>query len=151
MRENYKGYPWFGRQKIWHQYPLTDAEKLELAAKMAEARAEMSRLEDELAGIKKSYRELIDAQSGNLGEAAMKFRAGLGEQVEVFCDVYQDLDRDELVFVTVEGCEEIVRRPMRPSERQPGLFYDSARLAGDVEKLKGGKHGGSQEENNGEC
>ncbi len=72
MKENYKKLPWHSREIVDHQYPLTDNEKLELAENMANARAEVVRLEDELAAIKKSFKERIDMHTGEFSQAAFK-------------------------------------------------------------------------------
>lgn len=122
MKENYLNLPWHSREIIQHNYPLTDAEKLELAHEMADARAEMSRLEFELAGIKKEYKERIDMCAGQLGDAVKKFRSGLADPVEVECDVYQDFDSQEMVYVPVEENVELCRRPMRDNEKRPDLM-----------------------------
>ncbi len=122
MKENYQNLPWHKREIIAHQYPLTDAEKLKLAETMANARAEASRLEEELSGLKKAYKEQIDMYTGEFSEAAKRFKSGLAEAVEVECDVYQDFDHEEMVYVARDATEELLRRPMNENEKRPDFF-----------------------------
>lgn len=125
MRLKHRGMPWLCREKVMHSRPLTDAEKLELAETMAKAREEISRLEDKLAATRKILKEQIDAQAGIMADAARRFRQGLATPEEIACDCYQDFERNEIVCVSVQGGEEISRRPMTPEEKNPGLFFDS--------------------------
>ena len=122
MKEPYKNLHWHEHKVIPHAYPLTDKEKLELAEEMSNAKLEMSRLESALADIKKDYKEQIDAVSGILGKAALKYKSGLADPVDVECDIYQDFESEEMVFVRSEDNVEIARRPMLDSEKRPTLF-----------------------------
>ena len=122
MKEDYMNLPWHKRESILHAFPLTDEEKLELAREMAEAKCEMNRLEFQLGEIKKEYREKIDMQSGILAKAASQFKSGLAEPLELLCDVYQDFENGEMVYVSVSENREIKRRPMLENEKRPNLF-----------------------------
>lgn len=122
MKENYKDLTWHSRETVAHQYPLTDEEKIELGEKMASAKSEIARLEFELSSLKKNYKEQIDKYAGELSEAAVKFNSGLADPVDVECDVYQDFENFEMVYVTVEDDVELMRRPMLDKEKRPSLL-----------------------------
>lgn len=122
MKENYRNLPWHSRKVILHQYPLTRDEKLELAEEMAEARVKVARLEAELSDLKKSYKEQIDMFTGQFSQAAAKFKRGLNDPVEIECDVFQDFEKEEMVFVPIDSSEELTRTPMTEKEKMPNLF-----------------------------
>lgn len=130
VKENYKDFTWHSRETVAWQYPLTDEEKIELGEKMANAKAEMARLEFELSTLKKNYKEQIDKYACELSEAAVKFNSGLADPADVECDVYQDFENFEMVYVTVEDDVELIRRPMLDKEKRPSLLsmvnYESA-------------------------
>lgn len=122
MKEPYQNLTWHSRKMIDHRYPLTEKEKLELADKMVEARLKCASLEYKLGNIKKIFKDKIDAEGGKASEAARYYKSGLGEPVEIEVDVYQDFDRDEMVFVPVGSNTELKRRPMSESEKRPNLL-----------------------------
>lgn len=122
MKENYQNLVWHKCETVAHQYPLSEEEKLELGRQMAEARAEIARLGNELSVIKKDYKEKIGACEGQLSKAAFKYNSGLSDAVDVECDVYQDFDNEEMVYVSRAENSEIFRRPMDDSEKRPNLF-----------------------------
>lgn len=126
MKGTYKNLPWHSREVIAQRYPLTDSEKLELAGRMADARAEVVHLENELASIKKDYKERIDMYSGDFSQAAIKYKEGLSDPVDIECDVYQDFEKLEMVYVAVDTGEEVKRRPMEEREKRPTLFSTHA-------------------------
>ena len=122
MKETYKGLHWYSREAVMHCYPLTDDEKLELGKDMANAKAEIKRLESELSGIKQRFNEEIKGADGKLAKAAAKFKSGLADPVAIECDIYQDFENNEMVSVAVESGEEIQRREMSAKEKYPTLF-----------------------------
>lgn len=123
---------WLRKETLYHQFPLKEADKLELAEKMAKAQGEVDKLEEELAETRKSLKGQIDAFQGIIKEAARTLRLGVSEAVAVTCDVIQDWDTEELVWVSAdEEHLELQRRKMTPEERQPSLF-DKAPEAVDM-------------------
>ncbi len=117
-----KGVTWLRKDKFERAYPLNDEEKLELGNHMAEAQKRIDELEDELADIRKEYKAKIDQQRIILSDAAKEFRNGKTEPVPVECDVFQNWDTEELVFVACDDGVELFRRPMTAEEKQPTLF-----------------------------
>ena len=102
---------------------LSDEDKLELGSKMAAAQAKIDQLEDKLASVRKSFKNRIEEHQEALSKAAEEFRFGKTEPQDVECDVYQDFDSGEVVYVTADdAAEEIMRRPMTADERRPTLF-----------------------------
>lgn len=99
---------------------------------MAKAQGEVDKLEEELAETRKSLKGQIDAFQGIIKEAARTLRLGVSEAVAVTCDVIQDWDSEELVWVSAdEEHLELQRRKMTPEEKQPSLF-DKAPEAVDM-------------------
>lgn len=114
---------WLRKETLYHQFPLQEADKLELAEKMAKAQGKVDNLEEELAETRKSLKGQIDAFQGVIKEAARTLRTGVSEPVPVTCDVIQDWDSEELVWVSAdEEHLELKRRKMTPEEKQPSLF-----------------------------
>ncbi len=110
---------------IPYSFDLTDAEKIELADKMATAQGKISRLEEELAETRKALKGEIDMLQADLKEAARIFKSGKADPVPVKCDVIQDWTTDELVWVSAdEEARELLRRKMTPEERQMSLFRE---------------------------
>lgn len=117
-----KGVTWLRKDKFERSFPLGDEEKLELGNRMAEAQKRIDDLEDELADIRKEYKAKIEVEQTALSDAAKEFRNGKTEPVLVECDVLQDWNTEELVFVACEDGVELFRRPMTAEEKQPTLF-----------------------------
>lgn len=117
-----KGVTWLRKDKFERAYPLNDEEKLELGNRMAEAQKRIDDLEDELADIRKEYKTKIDQQRIILSDATKEFRNGKTEPVPVECNVFQDWNTEEIVFVACEDNVELFRRPMTAEEKQPTLF-----------------------------
>ena len=114
---------WLKRETCTKAFPLSDEDKLKLGKEMADAQAKVDQLEDELASIRKSFKNRIEEHQEALSKAASEFRNGKTEPQDVLCDVYQDFDSGEVVFVTAdEVAEEVMRRPMTTDERRPTLF-----------------------------
>lgn len=114
---------WLKRDTCTKAFPLSDEDKIALGKEMAAAQARIDMLEDELADTRKEYKAKIDAEQKRLSKAAAEFRRGKTEPQDVLCDVYQDFDSGELVYVTADdAAEEIMRRPMTTDERRPTLF-----------------------------
>lgn len=117
-----KGVTWLRKDKFERSFPLGDEEKLELGNRMAEAQKRIDDLEDELADIRKEYKAKIEVEQTALSDAAKEFRNGKTEPVPVKCDVLQDWNTEELVYVACEDGVELFRRPMTAEEKQPTLF-----------------------------
>ena len=114
---------WLKRDTCTKAFPLSDEDKIALGKEMAAAQSRIDMLEDELADTRKEYKAKIDAEQKRLSKAAAEFRRGKTEPQDVLCDVYQDFDSGEVVYVTADdAAEEIMRRPMTPDERRPTLF-----------------------------
>lgn len=114
---------WLKKETCTKAFPLSDEDKLELGSKMAAAQAKIDQLEDELASVRKSYKGRIEEHQETLSKAAEEFRYGKTEPQDVECDVFQDFDSGEIVYVTADdAAEEIMRRPMTTDERRPTLF-----------------------------
>lgn len=114
---------WLKKETCTKAFPLSDEDKLELGSKMAAAQAKIDQLEDELASVRKSFKNRIEEHQEALSKAAEEFRFGKTEPQDVECDVYQDFDSGEVVYVTADdAAEEIMRRPMTADERRPTLF-----------------------------
>ncbi len=114
---------WLKRDTCTKAFPLSDEDKLELGKKMAAAQARVDMLEGELAEARKEYKAKIDAEQKRLSKAAADFRKGKTEPQDVLCNVYQDFDSGEVVYITAdEAAEEVMRRPMTTDERRPTLF-----------------------------
>lgn len=120
---NSHGSTWLRKDIYEKSFPLSDDEKLELGDTMAKAQEKIDALEDELQSIRKSFKTRIEEQQDILSKAAKEYRDGKTEPVTVECDVFQDWNTDELVYVTAdESAEEIMRRPMTEEEKRPTLF-----------------------------
>ncbi|WP_165078855.1 MULTISPECIES: hypothetical protein [unclassified Desulfovibrio] len=117
-----KGVTWLRKDKFERSFPLGDEEKLELGNRMAEAQQQIDDFEDELAGIRKEFKAKIELQQTILSDAAKAFRDGKSEPVLVECDVLQDWNTEELVFVACDDGVELFRRPMTAEEKHPTLF-----------------------------
>ena len=114
---------WLKRDTCTKAFPLSDEDKIALGKEMAAAQAKVDELEDDLADVRKEYKAKIDAEQKRLSKAAAEFRKGKTEPQDVLCDVYQDFDSGELVYVTADDlAEEVMRRPMTTDERRPTLF-----------------------------
>lgn len=114
---------WLKRDTCTKAFPLSDEDKIALGKEMAAAQARIDMLEDELADTRKEYKAKIDAEQKRLSKAAAEFRKGKTEPQDVLCDVYQDFESGELVYVTADDlAEEVMRRPMTTDERRPTLF-----------------------------
>lgn len=117
-----KGVTWLRKDKFERTYPLNDEEKLELGNRMAEAQKRIDDLEDELADIRKEFKGQIEQQQKILSDAAKEFRDGKSEPCQVECNVFQDWNSEEIVYVACEDDVELFRRPMTAEEKQPTLF-----------------------------
>ncbi|WP_291442841.1 hypothetical protein [Desulfovibrio sp.] len=114
---------WLKKETCTKAFPLSDEDKLELGSKMAAAQAKIDQLEDELASVRKSYKGRIEEHQETLSQAAEEFRYGKTEPQDVECDVFQDFDSGEIVYVTADDAAEVImRRPMTTDERRPTLF-----------------------------
>ncbi len=114
---------WLKKETCTKAFPLSDEDKLELGSKMAAAQAKIDQLEDELASVRKSYKGRIEEHQETLSKAAEEFRYGKTEPQDVECDVFQDFDSGEIVYVTADDAAEVImRRPMTTDERRPTLF-----------------------------
>ena len=114
---------WLKKETCSKSFPLSDADKLELGNQMAAAQKEIDELEFELAKVRKSFKSRIEEQQEVLSKAAEEFRYGRTDSQDVECDVFQDFDSGEIVYVTADDvAEEVMRRPMTASERRPTLF-----------------------------
>lgn len=114
---------WLKKDTIPYSFDLTKDDKIKLAKQMAEAQGKIAGLELELAETRKSLKAEIDVLQAELSEAAKIFRSGKAEPVPVKCDVIQDWNTDELVWVSAdEQALELQRRKMTPEEKQPSLF-----------------------------
>lgn len=114
---------WLKRDTCTKAFPLSDEDKIALGKEMAAAQAKVDELEGDLADVRKEYKAKIDAEQKRLSKAAAEFRKGKTEPQDVLCDVYQDFDSGELVYVTADdAAEEVMRRPMTTDERRPTLF-----------------------------
>lgn len=118
------GSTWLRKDTCAKSFPLSDDEKLELGNAMAKAQERIDELEEDLARIRKSFKARIEEQQEILSKAAKEYRDGKTEPVTLKCDVFQDWNTDELVYVTAdEAAEEIMRRPMTDEEeKRPTLF-----------------------------
>lgn len=120
---SHKGVTWLKKDSCAKSFPLSDEDKLQLANEMAEAQAKIDDLEAELANIRKEYKNQIDVYQTALSQAAREFREGMTESQSVECDVFQDWNTNEIVYITSdEMAEEVLRRPMTAEEKQPTLF-----------------------------
>lgn len=117
-----KGVTWLRKDKFMRAYPLNDEEKLELGNRMAEAQQQIDDFEDELASIRKDFKSRIEQEQKKLSDAAEEFRSGKSEPCKVECDVLQDWNTEELVYVACDDGVELFRRPMTAEEKQPTLF-----------------------------
>jgi len=114
---------WLKKETCTKAFPLSDEDKLELGDKMAAAQAKIDQLECELASVRKSYKSRIEEHQEVLSKAAGEYRNGKTEPQDVECDVFQDFDSGEIVYVTADDtAEEIMRRPMTTDEHRPTLF-----------------------------
>lgn len=114
---------WLKKDTRQKAFPLSDDDKLKLGEEMAAAQERIDDLEDELADIRKDFKARIEAEQVRLSKAAKEFREGKTEPQDVACDVFQDFDSGEIVYVTADEAAEIVfRRPMTADEKQPSLF-----------------------------
>ena len=114
---------WLKKDSSQKAFPLSDDDKLQLGEEMAAAQERIDDLEDELADIRKDFKARIEAEQVRLSKAAKEFREGKTEPQDVECDVFQDFDSGEIVYVTADEAAEIVfRRPMTADEKQPSLF-----------------------------
>ena len=114
---------WLKKETCSKSFPLSDADKLDLGNQMAAAQKEIDELEFELARVRKSFKSRIEEQQDTLSKAAEEFRYGRTDSQDVECDVFQDFDSGEIVYVTADdAAEEVMRRPMTASERRPTLF-----------------------------
>lgn len=99
--------------------------------KAAQSGLSLSRSTDHgqsLAETRKSLKAEIDVLQDKLNEAAKIFRSGKSDPVPVKCDVIQDWNTDELVWVSAdEEARELQRRKMTPEEKQPSLFKEPPR------------------------
>lgn len=136
MKENYKNLPWHSRKVIDHAWPLTDIEKLELAKEMVEAQTELTRLESKLAHIREIFKTRKEIYAGIFNKAANQFKKGLADPVKIECDVYQDFENEEMVFVPVDSALEIKRRPMLDNEKKPNLFSVIRETNSKIKKFK---------------
>jgi len=118
-----KGVTWLKKDSCTKSFPLSDEDKLQLANEMAEAQAKIDDLEAELVDIRKEYKSQIDIYQTALSKAAREFREGMTEPQSVECDVFQDWNTNEIIYITSdEMAEEVLRRPMTAEEKQPTLF-----------------------------
>lgn len=116
---------WLKKDTIPYSFDLTKDDKIKLANQMAEAQGKIAGLELELAETRKSLKAEIDVLQAELSEAAKIFRSGKAEPVPVKCDVIQDWNTNELVWVSAdEQALELQRRKMTPEEMQPSLFKE---------------------------
>lgn len=119
---------WLKRDTIPHSFPLTDAEKIDLARQMAETQASIGQLEVELAETRKNLKGQIDMLQARMREAVRIFNSGKADPVPVKCDVIQDWTTDELVWVSAnDEAIEIFRRKMTPEEKRPTLIQKAPR------------------------
>jgi len=118
-----KGVTWLKKDSCTKSFPLSDEDKLQLANEMADAQAKIDDLEAELVEIRKEYKTQIDIYQRTLSKAAREFREGMTEPQSIECDVFQDWNTNEIVYITSdEMAEEVLRRPMTAEEKQPTLF-----------------------------
>ena len=122
MKTPYQNLTWHSREVILHSYPLTDEDRLKLGQEMADARALIVRREAEFSSVKQAFKDEIAGYASQLGKAAAIYKSGFGEAVEVECDIYQDFENSEIVYVDAGLQEELKRRPMTEKEKYPSLF-----------------------------
>lgn len=116
---------WFGREYQWYSEPLTDEDRLELGRQMAEAQGKIDDLVFQLKEIRSDYKSRIEEVSKTMSEAGIAMRRGTKDAEKVKCDVWQDWDTEEIVYVTADDRRiEVSRRPMKPEERQRSMFTE---------------------------
>ena len=83
-----------------------------------------------LAETRKSLKAEIDVLQDKLNEAAKIFRSGKSDPVPVKCDVIQDWNTDELVWVSAdEEARELQRRKKRHAvRREASIIREHGRL-----------------------
>ncbi len=117
------GVTWLKRDVVRKALPLSDEDKLECGKEMADALAKIEDYEAELDVQRKHFKRLIEEQEKIAADAAKQFTEGLGPEEDITCDVYQDWNTNEVVYVeATEPFTEIMRRKMSPDEMQPTLF-----------------------------
>ena len=129
-----KNCTWKERDRYPYAQPLTDNDRIELAKEMATLLQKIEKLELERKASAERYKMYIDGERSDLDKCARYLREGAFDPESRDCDVYQDWDTCELVWITHdEERIEVHRRPMTKEERQPTLFNE----APDAPKTEG--------------
>lgn len=115
---------WLGQETITVSEQLTTEEKSEYAEEMASLDKEIEDLEDERDRISKSLKKQIDGLEDERRRLSKVVREGEAVR-EVFCDKIADYNTLEIVWTdAMPPHEEISRRKMTESERQPPLIMN---------------------------
>lgn len=129
-----KNCTWKERDRYPYAQPLTDNDRIELAKEMAKLLQKIAQLEMERKAAAERFKMYIDGEKSDLDKCARYLRQGTFDAEPVECDVYQDWDTEEMVWISHdEERVEIHRRKMTAEERQPTLFDE----APDAPKTEG--------------
>ena len=121
-----KNCTWRGRERYHYATPLTDKDRIDIAQDMADSLAEIDKLEFEKKIALDEFKQKIDAERSNATSCGKYLRNGKFDPEPRDCDVYQDWDTCELVWITHdEERIEVYRRKMTAEERQPTLFDEA--------------------------
>lgn len=126
---------WLAEEQITVTQKLTEAEKAEYADEMAKLDEQIEELEDEIDGLKKSFKKRIDAAESQRRSASKIVREGKEER-EILCDKVADYDSAEIKWADAVTGEVVDKRPMTAEERQFPLPIET----------KGGKKGSAAPE-----
>lgn len=113
-----------GKELITVTQELTDAERLELAGKMADALQRRDMLEEEFASVKKSYKDKIDLTVEDAATAGSEYRSGERTHT-LMCEKYEDKSTLEIVYLEPITGREISRRKMTDDDRRLKLPMDA--------------------------
>lgn len=116
------GWHRLGKMDCEVEVKLTDAEKMELGQSQGESICEITRLEEELSGIKKEYKLKIETLRQVIDPAAEMLRTGMKTIIKTLPAFY-DPDTRDRKFVDLEtGAIEAIT-PASPSDMQMGIEH----------------------------
>lgn len=114
---------WHGRTRYSYSRPLTDTDRLEMAAKLSDSMAKIEKLQYQLKQARDACKDAIDAERGIVSSCARCIRNGTFEPEQIDCDLYKDFDTNEMVYITHDKeRQELHRRKMTAEEMQPTLM-----------------------------
>jgi hypothetical protein len=97
--------------------PLSDEEKQKLAMEMADHIVEVARLDEEVAFLKKHYKEYSEPLEDRIQELAARVSTGVEER-NVETEIHYDYDKALVRVIRTDTWEQIAERKMTKAEKQ---------------------------------